>query len=141
MVDALPWLRFYGQVPPTLDYPRVTLYESLSATARRVPEAVAWAFLGSSSTYAELLSEIDRCATGLARLGLKQGDRLLIAMPTCPQGVIAFYAANRLGAVSALIHPLSTPAEITHYLDASGARIALVLDAFYGTIAAATPNV
>lgn len=140
MVDALPWLRFYGQVPPTLDYPRVTLYESLSATARRVPEAVAWAFLGSSSTYAELLSEIDRCATGLARLGLKQGDRLLISMPTCPQGVIAFYAANRLGAVSALIHPLSTPAEITHYLDASGARIALVLDAFYGTIAAATPK-
>jgi long-chain acyl-CoA synthetase len=140
MVDALPWLRFYGQVPPTLDYPKVTLYASLSATVRRVPEAVAWTFLGSSSTYAELLSEIDRCATGLARLGLKQGDRLLISMPTCPQGVIAFYAANRLGAVSALIHPLSTPAEITHYLNASGARIALVLDAFWGTVAAATPK-
>lgn len=140
MVDALPWLRFYGQVPHNLDYPKVTLYESLSSTARRVPEAVAWTFLGSSSTYAALLSEIDRCASGLARLGIKPGDRLLISMPTSPQGVIAFYAANRLGAVSALIHPLSTAAEITHYLNASGARIALVLDAFYGSIAAATPK-
>ena len=33
---------------------------------------------------------------------------MLISMPTSPQGVIAFYAANKLGAVPALIHPLST---------------------------------
>jgi len=82
----------------------------------------------------------NRCAEGLGRLGLKAGDRLLISRPTSPAGLIAFYAANRLGAVSALIHPLSTAVEITHYLDASGARTALVLDAFYGTLAAATPK-
>lgn len=140
MVESPPWLRFYGQVPRTLEYPKATLYESITATARRVPEAPAWEFLGSSSSYAELLRAIDQCALGLGRLGLKAGDRLLISMPTSPAGVIAFYAANRLGAVSALIHPLSTAVEITHYLDASGARIALVLDAFYGTIAAATPK-
>ena len=61
-------------------------------------------------------------------------------MPTSPQGVIAFYAANRLGALPAMIHPLSTAPEIAQYLDASGARIALTLDAFYGTLAAATPK-
>jgi long-chain acyl-CoA synthetase len=61
-------------------------------------------------------------------------------MPTSPAGVIAFYAANRLGAVPALIHPLSTAAEITHYLDVSGARTALTLDAFYGPLSQATPR-
>lgn len=135
-----PWLRFYGSVPATIAYPEVTLYEALAATARRVPGSVAWDFFGTKATYAELLDSVDRCATALAAEGLRAGDRLLISMPTTPQGVIAFYAANRLGALPALIHPLSTAPEIAHFLDATGARMALTLDAFYGTLAAATPK-
>ena len=33
MPDDRPWLRFYGRVPRSIDYPRVTLYEALAATA------------------------------------------------------------------------------------------------------------
>ncbi|MDH5264560.1 MAG: AMP-binding protein, partial [Betaproteobacteria bacterium] len=135
-----PWLRFYGSVPATIAYPEVTLYEALAATARRVPQSVAWDFLGTQATYAGFLDAVDRCAAALAGEGLKAGDRFLISMPTSPQGVIAFYAANRLGALPALIHPLSTAPEITHFLDATGARMALTLDAFYGPLAAATPR-
>jgi long-chain acyl-CoA synthetase len=141
MPEPLPWLRFYGSVPERLEYPATTLYEAVAATARRVPDAVAWDFLGTTSTYRQLVAAIERCAASLAALGLKRGERILISMPTSPQGVIAFYAANRLGAVPALVHPLSTAPEITHYLDTSRARIALTLDAFYGTVAAATPKV
>ena len=139
MTDPRPWLRFYGRVPPSLDYPEVTLHEALARTVARVPEAIAWSFLGTQSTYRELGRAVERCAAALAAEGLGPGDRFLISMPTTPQGVIAFYAASRLGALPALIHPLSTAPEITHYLDATGARHALVLDAFYGTMAAATP--
>jgi long-chain acyl-CoA synthetase len=135
-----PWLRFYGRVPATLEYPELTLYGAVAASARRVPDAVAWDFLGATSTYRRLVDDIDRCAGALAALGLGRGERLLISMPTSPQGVIAFYAANRLGAVPALIHPLSTAPEIAHYLDATGARLALTLDAFYGALAAAAPK-
>ena len=138
--ERWPWLRFYGSVPKSLEYPATTLFEAVAGTARRVPHAIAWDFLGTTSTYRELIAAIERCAGALAALGLKRGERLLISMPTSPQGVIAFYAANRLGAVPALIHPLSTAPEITHYLDASGARMALILDAFYGTFVAATPR-
>ncbi len=135
-----PWLRFYGSVPPRLDYPRLTLYEAVAATAQRVPEAIAWDFFGTTASYRELLASIDRAAAALASLGLKAGDRLLISMPTAPAGVIAFNAANKLGVVPALIHPLSTAPEIEHYLNASGARVALTFDAFYGTLAQARPK-
>ncbi len=135
MPDARPWLRFYRDVPATLDYPQVTLYEALVRTAQRVPEAIAWDFLDTTATYRELVAAIDACANALAALGLEPGERMLISMPTSPQGVIAFYAANKLGAVPAMIHPLSTGPEIEHYLNASGARIALTLDAFYGRFA------
>ena len=130
-----PWLRFYGDVPASIAYPSVTLYQAVMASVRRVPDAIAYEFLGTRSTYRELGLAIDRCAAALAALGLREGDRITISMPTSPQGVIAFYAANRLGAVPSMIHPLSTAPEIEFYLKLSRSRMALTLDAFYGRFA------
>ena len=140
MAESRPWLRFYGSVPPSLEYPDTTLYEVIAATARRVPDAIAWDFLGTTSTYRRLLQEIDQCANALAALGLQQADRILISMPASPQAVIAFYAANKLGAVPTLIHPLSAPPEIEHYLNASHAKIVLTLDSFYERFARIEPT-
>ncbi len=140
MTQTLPWLRHYGKVPHSLNYPELTLYEAVAATAARVPDDIAWDFLDTTSSYRAFLASIDTCANALAALGLAAGERILISMPTSPQGVIAFYAANKLGALPALIHPLSTAPEIEHYLNASRARIALTLDAFYARFAAVKPK-
>jgi len=140
MNDSRPWLRFYGKAPHGLSYPDVTLYEVLRATAARVPEAIAWDFFDTTRTYRQFVDDIDTCADALAAIGLKAGDRILISMPTSPQAVTAFYAASKLAALPALIHPLSTAPEIEHYLNISKARIALTLDAFYATFAAAKPE-
>ena len=132
MYEQKPWLKFYQHVPPTIDYPRVTLYEALRQTALDKPHAVAYDFLGYTSTYRRFIAEIDQCADALAALGLGEGDRITIAMPTSPQGIICFYAANKLGAVSSMIHPLSTVREMQFYLNAAQSRFVLTLDAFYG---------
>lgn len=135
IADAKPWLAFYGDVPESLDYPDIGLYEALARSGARLPDATAVDFLGSTLTYRQLLEAVDRCASALAELGLGPGDRITISMPTSPQGVIAFYAAAKLGAVASLIHPLSTAAEIEGYLNMSGSRVALTLDAFYASFA------
>ena len=140
MPSDRPWLRFYGKVPCSINYPEITLYEAIASTAARVPDAIAWDFLDTTSSYRDFLAEIDRFADALAALGLNQGERLLISMPTSPQGIVAFYAANKLGAVPAMIHPLSTSPEIEQFLNASCARIALTLDAFYPSFATVRPS-
>ena len=132
MYEQKPWLKFYGNVPETIDYPRVTMYEALKQTARAKPEAIAYDFMGYTSTYSKFISEIDQCADALASLGLGQGERITISMPTSPQGIICFYAANKLGAVASMIHPLSTAKEIEFYINVAKSRFALTLDAFYG---------
>ena len=134
-----PWLRFYGKVVSSLPYPELSLYQVLCETATRVPDAIAWDFFGTTCTYRQFVGDINKCADALADIGLKADDRLLISMPTLPQAVIAFYAANKLGALPALIHPLSTVPEIEHYLNICKARVALTLDAFYATFAAVKP--
>jgi long-chain acyl-CoA synthetase len=131
MYETRPWLAFYGDVPHSLAYPDVTLYQALRRSAERAPDAPAWDFFGRTASYREFLEEIDRCAAALAALGVKEGSRFTIAMPTCPQGVIAFYAANALGAACSMIHPLSPPREVAFYLRTARSTHALTLDAFY----------
>jgi long-chain acyl-CoA synthetase len=132
MFEQKPWLKFYGDIPEHIDYPRVTMYEALMQTVSRSPEALAYDFFGYTATYRQFGAEIDRCADALAAIGLKQGDRITISMPTCPQGIICFYAANKLGVVASMIHPLSPAKEIEFYLNTAKSRFALTIDAFYG---------
>lgn len=131
MYEQKPWLKFYQHVPHNIDYPRVTMYEALKKTADQNPDSIAYDFLGYTSTYRKFMSEIDHCADALNALGLKKGEKITISMPTSPQGIICFYAANKLGAVSSMIHPLSTAKEIEFYLNVAKSRFALTLDAFY----------
>jgi long-chain acyl-CoA synthetase len=140
MHEQKPWLKFYGAIPEHIDYPRVTMYEALMQTVARCPDVIAYDFFGYTSTYRQFGAEIDRCADALAALGLKQGDRITISMPTCPQGIICFYAANRLGAVASMIHPLSPAKEIEFYLNTAKSRFALTIDAFYGKFKEAQAN-
>ncbi len=131
MYELKPWLKHYGNVPHTINYPRVTMYEALEQTAREKPAAIAYDFLGYTSTYRQFMTDIDQCADALAALGLRKGERITISMPTSPQGIICFYAANKLGAVSSMIHPLSTAKEIEFYLNVAKSRFSLTIDAFY----------
>jgi acetyl-CoA synthetase len=50
-------------------------------------------------TYAELASDVNRCANALRDLGVGPGDRVALFMPMCPELVVAFFATIKLGAV------------------------------------------
>lgn len=54
-------------------------------------------------TYAQLLSEVSRCAGMLAGLGVHKGDRVLIYMPMVPETVISMLACARIGAVHSVV--------------------------------------
>ncbi|MDJ0765192.1 MAG: AMP-binding protein [Myxococcota bacterium] len=131
MHEKKPWLKFYGDVPATIDYPKMSMYEAVMLTAKERPDDIAYDFMGTTATYREFAAQIDKYADGFAALGLAKGDRITIAMPTSPPGVIAFYAANKLGAVSSMIHPLSTESEVAFYVEKSQSKMALTLDMFF----------
>jgi long-chain acyl-CoA synthetase len=132
MYSDKPWLKFYDDVPEFLDYPRVTMYEALAQTAQKYPERIAYDFLDYECSFKQFIHDIDTCANALASVGLKQGDCITVAMPTSPQGVICFYAANKLGVVASMIHPLSTAKEIVFYANVSKSRCALTMEEHYG---------
>ena len=126
-----PWLKFYGDVPAHLDYPKKTIYQIVRDTAMAHPDLVAYEFMGKETGYARFMERIDRTARALTAMGIGRGDRVTICMPNTPQALDTFYALNRIGAVSNMIHPLSAPAEIAFYLNFSHSKAILTLDQFY----------
>jgi acetyl-CoA synthetase len=50
-------------------------------------------------TYAELYAEVNRCANAFRELGVGKGDRVALFMPMCPELIVAFFAAIKLGAI------------------------------------------
>ncbi len=131
---SAPWFKFYGDMPHTLNYPAKTIYELVRAAALKYPNDVAYEFMGKNVTYSQFMARIDRVAKALLALGVGKGDRFTICMPNCPQALDTFYALNRIGAVSNMIHPLSAPSEIAFYLNFSHSKAVLTLDQFYGKI-------
>ena len=134
---ARPWLRHYEQgVPAQLTIPTHSLSWILDQTVRRYPGHTAFIYYGTKLTYAQFSSLANRFATGLQRLGIKQGDRVAIALPNIPQFPIAFYGALRAGAVVVPTNPLYTEREMQHQLADSGARFVVMLDMFYPVVRA-----
>jgi len=140
-LSTRPWIRHYEQgIPAQLDIPDRPLTWLLDATASRHPGQTAIIYYGTRLSYAQLSSLANRFAAGLQRLGVKQGDRVAIALPNIPQYPIAFYGALRAGAVVVPTNPLYTEREMQHQLADSDARVIVMLDMFYPVMRAVRAN-
>ncbi|MFX1591232.1 MAG: AMP-binding protein [Promethearchaeota archaeon] len=132
MYEKKPWLKFYDKhVPEHIDYPKITMYKAVLQTSEKYPNSIAYDFMGYECTYKQLIEQIDQCAKALFNLGLRKGDRMTISMPTTPQGIICFYAINKIGAIASMIHPLSPPKQIEFFLNLSDSSFVLTIDKVY----------
>ena len=136
-----PWIANLGDVPATLDYFQGSMYEAVEKIAEKYPDYIAYDFMGRSTTYKKFVEQINLCARALKAIGIREGDKITICMPNCPQTVIMFYAVNLVGGIANMVHPLSSEKEIEFYLKESGSICALTLDQFYHKFEAIRQNV
>jgi long-chain acyl-CoA synthetase len=78
-------------------------------------------FEGSWFSRGTLADRASRFATGLAGLGVRPGDRLVVLMANCPEVLITYTAAWRAGAVVTPLIFLVSEDELRHALADSGA--------------------
>ena len=126
-----PWAAHMGEVPMHLSYFEGSMFDKVADIAAKYPRNIAFDFMGKSTTYKKMVQEIERCARALKTIGVREGDKVTIAMPNCPQAIYMFYAVNRVGAIANMIHPLSAEKEIEFYLNESESVTAITLDQFY----------
>jgi len=52
---------------------------------------------------AHVILPIEQCAKALKTIGVREGDKVTIAMPNCPQAIYMFYAVNLVMNVKAML--------------------------------------
>jgi acyl-CoA synthetase (AMP-forming)/AMP-acid ligase II len=117
---------------PAVQVPEVTLPHFIRPLARRFGERTALvdAASGRSYSYAELDRLIGRFAAGLAAIGFKRGDVLLIFAPNSPEWAIAAIGVLVAGGIVSGANSQYTAPELAHQLRTTGARYALTIPPF-----------
>lgn len=80
-------------------------------------------------TFAELDTEVRRCAANLAGLGVSRGDRVVLFVPVVPEAVIAFLACAMIGAISVPAFTGYGPEALAARLRDSAAVVLVTADA------------
>jgi benzoate-CoA ligase family protein len=77
-------------------------------------------------TYGEAARMSNRAGGALRELGLRVEDRVLIALPDCPEFVWTWFGANRAGGVITMVNPLLPAEDYRYYLEYTRARVAVI---------------
>ena len=98
-------------------------------------QAVRDFFRGRADVRAVQATEAERLAGYLQQdCGVQQGDRVLLVMQNSPQFIVSYYAILRANAIVVPVNPMSVTAELEHYVQDSGAKVALVAQEVYPQI-------
>lgn len=133
-----PWLKYYSEEAINAPLPECTIFEYLWRNNKEHLDDIALNFFDCKITYGELFENIDKTASAFSAYGVKAGDVVVMATVTTPETIYAFYALNRLGAISDMVDPRTSIEGIKNYILEVDAKLVLTVDAALPKIEEAT---
>ena len=79
-----------------------------------------------TTTYAELAGLVNRAGNVLRELGLRQGERVLLALNDGVEFVAIWYGAQKIGAITAEVYTYLQPKDYAYFLRYTQARVVVV---------------
>jgi len=115
----------------------------LEASARRAPERPALVFGDRVLTYGDLDREAGRVAAGLARAGLRPGERVCLHLANRPEFALAYYGCQKLGVTPVALNVTYAREELRYIIGDSEAAAILSAPPFAAQLpeAGETPTV
>jgi fatty-acyl-CoA synthase len=109
-----------------------TIGANLDRTAARWPDRDALVDVPSGRrwTYREFVDDVDAVALGLHSQGVRQGDRVGIWAPNCPEWTLLQYASAKLGAILVTINPAYRTHELEFVLKHAGVSTLVAASSF-----------
>lgn len=123
-----PWLKYYGNVPESLNYFNGSMYDYLKDTASKNEKRSAYSFYGNEVTFKSFMKKIDKVASALKEFNIVENECVTICMPNTPESFALIYAINKVGAICNIIHPLSSTSDIERALKETNSSIIFCSD-------------
>lgn len=105
-----------------------TMYEKFADSAAKYKDSACFYYYNNKISWKKAEEMVDLCAAALIANGVSKGDRVIICAPNMPQCITAIYAVNKIGAIAAMLHPLSVASEARYAVDLVGAKFAFCFD-------------
>jgi carnitine-CoA ligase len=91
-------------------------------------------FAGRELSYQRCDALSARAAAAFSGLGVGAGDRVAVLLPNCPEAVVTWFGANRLGAVAAPVNTAFRGPALAHVLNLTAARVLVVDESLAGAL-------
>jgi 2,3-dihydroxybenzoate-AMP ligase len=111
----------------------ITLGDVLDKAADLYPDKEALVDDRNRLTYGQLREKIDGLAIGLLKLGIKNGDCVIVQLPNWSEFYYSFFALQKIGAPAVLLLPRHMQIEINHFLNLTGAKTWIVPENYRNT--------
>ncbi len=123
-------------LPHAITAPETSVYVNLQVSALRYPDKPAIIFYDTVLSYAQVHEQVLALAGYLQQVcGVRRGDRVLLNTQNSPQFIIAFYAIMRADAMVVPVNPMLMTDELQHYVEDSGAKVAIVAQEVFSRLA------
>ncbi len=132
---AKPWVAHYPHgVSENVQIPDISVPQAFDKMAEQYANKNALIFYGKKITYGKLKEQADAFAAALWNLGIRKGDTVALYLLNCPQYVIAYFGALKVGAKITPISPVYTSKEVKHQLKDSEAKAIVCEEILYDNI-------
>lgn len=110
----------------------LTLYDHLELAIKRYKSKIALVEKSRKLTYIDLYKEISKISGGFLRLGIKNGDKVLIQLPNCIDFVIVSFALFKIGALPIFVLPSYRENEIDEIIKKTKPSAMVINDSYLG---------
>lgn len=114
----------------------LTMVGLLDRRLAETPDAPALRVADGEYTFAEFDRATDRCANGLASLGVRQGDRVAIMMQNHSAFVLVWWGITKVGAIEVPVNVAYKGQLLSYIINHSAADVLVVDAAFLPEVAA-----
>lgn len=125
-----PWSKYYKKTAMKIRLRNENIYDYMKRKMikHHFENNIAINYFGTKIIYKEFINKIDNCANKFLSIGIKKYDIVTILSANVPEALISFYALNKIGAVSNILHPLLSENEIKEALNKYDTECLIALD-------------
>lgn len=107
---------------------KMNMERMLEETTERYPNNAAIIYEGKQMSYESLNQFVEALAHHLQGIGIQKNSKVALMLPNCPEFVITYFAALRLGAVAVTLNVMSTSYELRYLMENSDAQVLITTD-------------
>lgn len=128
------WLKYYSEDQILADMPNDTIYNYMMKKNKNDLDNLAIIYFDKKITFKKFVEQIEQCAKSLKVKGIKPNDIVTLCMPNTPEALVIFYALNRIGAITNMVHPLSSQNELKNFVQEVKSKMIITVDSSYEKI-------